>query len=114
MERLFWVDPIITNSGYAFTPPGSTTLAFSVKVLSKRSDKYIRIDEIVKILYGKQTRVFHRSSAGRSNAQLCFSIVTSTRTLDIEAYTAEDYQMLCDGFQQLIRRSKSNSRRHSN
>lgn len=93
LQSLFWVDPRVTNAGFIPQPGMTGSLPHPQSIETKR----IRFDEIVDVCHGKQTRVFQRSAAGRSNAELCFSIVTKHRTLDIEAFSQDDVKLLLEG-----------------
>lgn len=65
--------------------------------------KGIFISGITTILLGKQTLVFNRSIAKSADETLCLSIVSTTRTLDIRAYSFEDYELLSCGLSLLVK-----------
>ncbi|KAK1940479.1 Suppression of tumorigenicity 5 protein [Phytophthora citrophthora] len=65
-------------------------------------DKSIPVDSITAIVTGKQTTVFRRSTATKSNERLCLSILTPTRTLDICAHSLQGFQELYRGFSLLL------------
>ncbi|GMF19730.1 unnamed protein product [Phytophthora fragariaefolia] len=64
--------------------------------------KGIPVDSITDIVTGKQTTVFRRASASKSDDRVCLSILTPTRTLDMCAYSLQDFQELYRGFSLLL------------
>ncbi|KAG6971009.1 hypothetical protein JG688_00004618 [Phytophthora aleatoria] len=69
-------------------------------------DKSIPVDSITAIVTGKQTTVFRRATANKSNERICLSILTPTRTLDICAYSLQGFQELYRGFSLLLEEIK--------
>ncbi|ETM54241.1 hypothetical protein L914_02389 [Phytophthora nicotianae] len=69
-------------------------------------DKSIAVDSITAIVTGKQTAVFRRATASKSNDRVCLSILTPTRTLDICAYSLQGFQELYRGFSLLVQEIK--------
>ncbi|KAG3197270.1 hypothetical protein PC128_g6969 [Phytophthora cactorum] len=69
-------------------------------------DKSIPVDSITAIVTGKQTTVFRRATANKSNERICLSILTPTRTLDICTYSLQGFQELYRGFSLLLEEIK--------
>ncbi|KAE8900410.1 hypothetical protein PF003_g15485 [Phytophthora fragariae] len=69
-------------------------------------NKSIPVDSITAIVTGRQTIVFRRAAANKSNERMCLSILTPTRTLDICAYSLEGFQELHRGFSSLLEEIK--------
>ncbi|TMW63881.1 hypothetical protein Poli38472_014791 [Pythium oligandrum] len=94
---LFWCEPNVTNAGYLMPDRDSAKHS-----RQNTSEKSIQLNQVSEMRHGKQTRVLHRSTAGRSDAGRCFSIVTPKRTLDIEAFSQDQCSSLFEGIQQLV------------
>ncbi|OWZ18468.1 hypothetical protein PHMEG_0007440 [Phytophthora megakarya] len=69
-------------------------------------DKNIPVNSITAIVSGKQTTVFRRTVANKSNGRVCLSILTSTRTLDICANSLNEFHELYRGFSLLLEEIK--------
>ena len=60
---------------------------------SMPSSKFVKLKEVVRVLSGKRTQVFKRSVADSASDSLCFSVITTERTVDFQAENQRERDM---------------------
>jgi hypothetical protein len=62
----------------------------------------IPVLDLIAVKAGKQTDVFKRSQCNAIDEDLCFSLVSKTRSLDLQCESSEQRDTLLKGFQLLV------------
>lgn len=83
----------ITNTG---------SLSICWQQPGKARKEQLALDLSARLVLGKETKVFRRDASATADKHVCFSIVTSQRTLDLEAPTMAIAEMWTEGIKNVI------------
>jgi len=75
--------------------------------LMTRKRYSIDLKEILFVEWGKQTHNFRKTASAQAPEQHCFSLMSQTTTLDIEASNNTETEMVAQGFTSFIDSLKS-------
>ena len=75
--------------------------------LMTRKRYSIDLKEILFVEWGKQTHNFRKTASAQAPEQHCFSLMSQTTTLDIEASNKTERDLLAQGFTSFIDSLKS-------
>lgn len=73
---------------------------------AKRVAGSLLVAEVVEVVMGRQTDIFHRHKHNLQGEERCFSIIADTRTLDLEAADEQTAQLWVVTLQELVRKQR--------